>query len=138
MDPIESRYRSLTPTSAAVQQRAAQVMPGGDTRSSVFHPPYSLTIARGAGSRMWDVDGNEYVDLNNNYTALVHGHAYPPIVKAAREAMEHGSTWSGSRRPSRIPWMTSLASRANGSVAVTPRAPRRCRGRAWPCRTMPR
>jgi len=94
VDPIESRYRSLTPKSAAVQQRAARVMPGGDTRSSVFHPPYSLTIARGAGSRMWDVDGNEYIDLNNNYTALVHGHAYPPIVKAAREAMEHGSTWS--------------------------------------------
>jgi glutamate-1-semialdehyde 2,1-aminomutase len=94
MDPIESIYLSLTPKSAAVQQRAARVMPGGDTRSSVFHRPYSLTIARAAGSRMWDVDGNEYIDLNNNYTALVHGHAYPPIVKAAREAMDRGTTWS--------------------------------------------
>jgi len=35
LDPIESRYRSLTPKPAAVQQRAARVMPGGDTRSSV-------------------------------------------------------------------------------------------------------
>jgi glutamate-1-semialdehyde 2,1-aminomutase len=94
MDSIEARYRALTPRSSAMQQRAARVMPGGDTRSSVFYPPYSLTIARGAGSRMWDVDGNEYIDLNNNYTALVHGHAYPPIVKAAREAMERGTTWS--------------------------------------------
>jgi glutamate-1-semialdehyde 2,1-aminomutase len=94
VETIEETYRAKTPGSAAVQERAARVMPGGDTRTSVYHPPYSLTIVRGQGSRIWDVDGNEYIDLNNNYTGLVHGHAFPPIVEAAQKAVAEGSTWS--------------------------------------------
>ena len=80
MNSIEQLYRTRTPGSAALGERAARVMPGGDTRSVTFHRPYPLAIARGAGPFLWDVDGNRYIDLLGNYTSLVHGDAYPPIT----------------------------------------------------------
>jgi glutamate-1-semialdehyde 2,1-aminomutase len=68
-------------------------MPGGDTRSVTYHRPYPLTIARGAGPFLWDLDGNRYIDLLGNYTSLVHGNAYPPIVEAIAQASARGTAW---------------------------------------------
>src|SRR5512138_2357619 len=91
--PIAAEYVRRTPRSAALGPRAERVMPGGDTRAAGYHPPYPLTLARGEGARVWDVDGNEYWDLSCNYTSLVHGHGFPPIVDAARQAIESGTAW---------------------------------------------
>ncbi len=93
MNSIEQRYRARTPASAAIGARAARVLPGGDTRSVTYYPPYPLTIARGAGPFLWDVDGNRYVDLLGNYTSLVHGNAYPPIVEAVARVSANGTAW---------------------------------------------
>jgi glutamate-1-semialdehyde 2,1-aminomutase len=93
MNSIEQRYRARTAASAAIGARAASVMPGGDTRSVTDHRPYPLTIARGAGPFLWDVDGNRYIDLLGNYTSLVHGNAYPPIVEAIARASATGTAW---------------------------------------------
>jgi len=68
-------------------------MPGGNTRTSTHFDPYPVVLDRGAGKTVWDVDGNEYVDLLYNYTSLVHGHAYPPIVEALTAALRRGSSW---------------------------------------------
>jgi glutamate-1-semialdehyde 2,1-aminomutase len=62
--------------------RAARVMPGGSTRTVTHYDPFPLGLERGEGCRVWDVDGNSYIDLLNNYTALVHGHNHPAIVEA--------------------------------------------------------
>ncbi len=93
MDTIEDRYRKQTPTSAELAERAERVMPGGDTRTTTYHRPYALTIARGEGPFLWDVDGNRYIDLLGNYTSLVHGHAYPPIAEAIARAARESSAW---------------------------------------------
>ena len=93
MNTIEERYRALTPKSRELGTRAERVMPGGDTRSSAFHRPYPLTLARGEGPYLYDVDGNRYIDLLGNYTSLVHGNAYPPIVAAVEKAFRDGSAW---------------------------------------------
>lgn len=93
MNSIEQRYRARTPASAAIGARAARVLPGGDTRSVTYYPPYPLTIARGAGPFLWDIDGNHYVDLLGNYTSLVHGNAYPPIVEAIARVSAQGTAW---------------------------------------------
>jgi glutamate-1-semialdehyde 2,1-aminomutase len=90
---IEEKYRRLTPKSGELTERAKRVIPGGETRSAVYFPPYSLVVDRSSGARVWDVDDNEYLDLNNNYTCLVHGHAYPPVVEAAQRATSRGTTW---------------------------------------------
>jgi glutamate-1-semialdehyde 2,1-aminomutase len=93
MSKIEERYWSTTSKSAAVAKRAERVMPGGDTRSVQQYRPYSLTIVRGEGPFLFDADGNRYIDLLGNYTSLVHGNAYPPIVEAIREAAANGTAW---------------------------------------------
>jgi len=61
MKSIEQRYRARTAASAALGARAARVMPGGDTRSVTYYRPYPLTIARGQGPFLGDVDGNRYI-----------------------------------------------------------------------------
>ncbi|MBM4186168.1 MAG: aspartate aminotransferase family protein [Gemmatimonadetes bacterium] len=77
-----SRYLANSPTSKAWYERACKVMPGGDTRTGTFHLPYPLFISLGQGCRLWDVDGNEYLDFLNNFTSLVHGHAHHGIQEA--------------------------------------------------------
>jgi len=104
MNSIEERYRSLTPKSAEYAQRAERVMPGGDTRTTTYHRPYTLTLVRGEGAHLWDVDGNKYIDLIGNYTSLVHGHAYPPIRQAIEHVARDGTAW-----PARSPEQVELA-----------------------------
>ncbi len=93
MNSIEERYRAATPKSAELSKRAERAMPGGDTRTTTYHRPYPLALARGEGPYLWDVDGNKYIDLLGNYTSLVHGNAYPPIVEAVSKAIRDGTAW---------------------------------------------
>src|SRR5258708_20897839 len=93
MNEIEERYRAATAKSVELGKRAERVMPGGDTRPTTYYRPYPLTLARGEGAFVWDVDGNKYIDLIGNYTSLVHGNSYPPIVEAVTKAVRHGSAW---------------------------------------------
>jgi glutamate-1-semialdehyde 2,1-aminomutase len=81
-DELLDLYRRRTQKSAAWYERAKQVMPGGDTRTGTFHLPYPLFAERGQGCRLWDVDGNEYLDFLNNFTSLLHGHAHPSVQDA--------------------------------------------------------
>jgi glutamate-1-semialdehyde 2,1-aminomutase len=93
-DPLMEAYRARTPKSLASSERAEKVMPGGETRAGTYHAPYSVTIDHASGAHLYDIDGNEYFDLINNYTVLVHGHAYPPVVEAIREQAGKGTTWA--------------------------------------------
>ncbi len=93
MSKIEDQYRAATAKSAEMAKRSERVMPGGDTRSSAHYRPYSLTVVRGEGPYIYDADGNRYIDLLGNYTSLVHGHAYAPIVAAITQAAKTGTAW---------------------------------------------
>lgn len=115
MTRIEETFCKRTPGSAARAAAAEAVMPGGDTRAAAYHPPYPLTIERGEGPFVYDVDGNRYVDLLNNYTSLVHGHAYPPIVEAICAAAARSTAWA-ARCDAQIELAGLLASRV-ASVA---------------------
>src|SRR5689334_12578912 len=80
-------YVARTPASGALHARAREVMPGGDTRTGTFHAPYPLFIADGAGCHLTDADGHRYLDTLYNFTSLLHGHAFPPVLEAiARQA----------------------------------------------------
>src|SRR5260370_32473440 len=62
-------------------------MPRGVPSSFQDAAPQPSFIERGKGSRIWDVDGNEYVDFHNGFGVMVVGHAHPKIVDAvARQA----------------------------------------------------
>jgi glutamate-1-semialdehyde 2,1-aminomutase len=53
-------------------------------------PPF---IARGQGSRMWDVDGNEYIDYVLSWGPLILGHAFPPVIDALRQVLDIGTSF---------------------------------------------
>ena len=96
---IESAFRSRTPESGRLIEGAAHVMPGGVTRGFGFHLPYPVLMDRGEGCYLWDVDGNRYVDLINNGLALIHGHAFKPVVDVLTERLPKAWAWLGSSVP---------------------------------------
>jgi glutamate-1-semialdehyde 2,1-aminomutase len=97
-NPIEERYRRETPASAALMREAAASMPGGNTRTTSFHPPYPVVIERGEGPWLWDVDRRRYVDLFCIGLSLIHGNNYPPARDAIQTTMQRGTAWAGTSR----------------------------------------
>jgi glutamate-1-semialdehyde 2,1-aminomutase len=86
----EEQYRARNPQSFARHREACAVMPGGNTRSAIHVDPFPLTIVRGEGSRLWDLDGHEYVDFLSEFTAGIYGHSHPVIRYAIEAALDHG------------------------------------------------
>jgi glutamate-1-semialdehyde 2,1-aminomutase len=84
------RYAARRPVGAAMHAQAATVMPGGNTRTVLYHGPFPLRIARGSDRRVVDVDGIEYVDLLGEYTAGLYGHSNPVIRAAIQRALDDG------------------------------------------------
>lgn len=89
--------------SEALRHRAHALIPGGahtyakgDDQYPVLAPGF---ITRGAGCHVWDVDGNEFVEYGMGLRAVTLGHAYPPVISAARAAMEAGLNFT---RPSPV------------------------------------
>ncbi len=73
--------------------RGYPVLPGFVGRSTFAVGRPTPVVVRGAGPRVWDADGNELIDLNANFTTLVHGHAHPEIVAAAERAGRNGASF---------------------------------------------
>ena len=77
-------------------QEAQRYLPGGvDSPVRAFRavggtPPF---IARGAGSKIYDVDGNEFIDFVCSWGPLILGHAHPRIVEALKRAVERGTSF---------------------------------------------
>src|SRR5216683_672433 len=86
----EELYRRKNPKSLAQHRAACEAMPGGNTRSAIHVDPFPLTMARGEGARLWDLDGHEYVDFLSEFTAGIYGHSHPAIRQAITAALEGG------------------------------------------------
>lgn len=80
--------------SAELFERAKRVMPGGNTRTTVFRSPHPAYARSGRGCRVTDVDGVERIDFINNYTSLIHGHAHPRIVEAVTKQLQEGTAFA--------------------------------------------
>lgn len=79
--------------SATLYERAKLVMPGGNTRTTVYMEPHPIYAERGDGCRMWDVDGNVYYDCINNFTSMIHGYSYPAVDAAVAAQLPLGSAF---------------------------------------------
>jgi glutamate-1-semialdehyde 2,1-aminomutase len=97
---IVQRYLSRTRTSAARNEEATRTMPGGDTRSTAWFAPYPPFVEYGQGASFTDVDGNSYIELLNNYTSLIHGHAHPAVVEAIQQQVARGSAFAAPHEAS--------------------------------------
>jgi glutamate-1-semialdehyde 2,1-aminomutase len=91
---LVAQYLARTPRSAAAFERATRSLPGGSTRTTIYSAPYPPFMARGAGIRTWDLDGNEYRDFLGNYTSLILGHAHPDVVAAVEAQVRRGSAFA--------------------------------------------
>lgn len=100
---IEEAYRAKTPGSAQLAHRARQLLPSGLTHDSRHLQPHPIFVARAAGSRKWDVDGNEYVDYSGGHGALLLGHNHPVVVAAVQRQLERG-THFGACHELEIEW----------------------------------
>jgi len=80
-------------------QRAQQSLIEGvnsPSRGAAVYTPGPVVLERGSGSRVWDLDGNEYVDFMMSFGALIQGHAHPTIVEVVTKTMSEGSHFAAA------------------------------------------
>ena len=113
--------------SARLFARASRVIPGSTSRLTIKTSPYHLFLSSAQGAKVVDVDGNELLDFNNNYTSLIHGHAHPVINQAVQKQLSLGTAYSFSNEAEielaellceRIPSMDRIRFVNSGSEAV--------------------
>jgi len=101
-----------TDASAALHERASRVSPGGVQGEGRGARPYPLFMTQAQGSRIRDVDGNEFVDFHSSFGAVLLGHNDARVNTAARRAMdEHGVSFSAAN-----PLEVELAERLVGMI----------------------
>ena len=79
------------PESARLAGAATSALAGGVVSSWQISRPQPVWLSHGAGSKLYDVDGNEYVDLHGGYGVSLAGHGHPAIVDAVRAQVERGT-----------------------------------------------
>jgi glutamate-1-semialdehyde 2,1-aminomutase len=106
----QEQFRNNTGASAKTFERAVKVMPNGVPSSFQENDPWPIYIVRGSGSRVWDVDGNEYTDFHNGFGVMAIGHANPTVGAAVKARIDEG---------------THFAAPTDGSIAVAEELTRR-------------
>lgn len=89
------RFTEANPESLRLHREASRHMPGGNTRTVLFHSPFPLRFVHAEGSRLRDADGHQYVDFLSEYTAGVFGHSHPVVRRAVEEALAFGLNLGG-------------------------------------------
>ncbi|HEX6749725.1 MAG TPA: glutamate-1-semialdehyde 2,1-aminomutase [Longimicrobium sp.] len=84
------------PKSSALFRRAVEVTPGGVNSPvrafrSVGGEPFF--VSRAEGARIWDADGNEYIDYVLSWGPMILGHAHPAVVRAVCDAAQRGTSY---------------------------------------------
>ncbi len=91
----ERRYRERTPRSRELLEKVRELIPSGHSGGMWYQLPYPTLLERGKGSRVWDVDGNEYHDFRIGDWVLIHGHCNDvirdAIVAQLDKAVQFGS-----------------------------------------------
>ncbi|MCU0281701.1 MAG: aspartate aminotransferase family protein [Acidimicrobiia bacterium] len=88
---LEESLRKKTARSGRFVAEAKEVLPGGVASSFQDVPPHPVFITGGKGSRVWDLDGNEYSDYHNGFGVMAMGHAHPVIAAAIAEVAGRGT-----------------------------------------------
>jgi glutamate-1-semialdehyde 2,1-aminomutase len=87
----EAAFVSSKPRSRALSEEAKAALAGGVASNWQAAKPMPVWIDRGHGSRIWDVDGAEYVDMHGGFGAMMVGHAHPAVVRAVSARIARGS-----------------------------------------------
>jgi glutamate-1-semialdehyde 2,1-aminomutase len=87
----EEIFSRRQPESRQLAGRAAHALAGGVTSSWQITRPQPVWLSHGSGSKIYDADGTEYVDLHGGYGAALAGHGHPAIVEAVRHQVALGT-----------------------------------------------
>ncbi len=87
----EALFNERHPKSRQMTERARRSLAGGVASSWQATDPHPIYVAEGHGSKVVDLDGNEYVDFHNGYGAMAVGHAHPRIVEAVSGRVRRGT-----------------------------------------------
>jgi glutamate-1-semialdehyde 2,1-aminomutase len=90
----EAAYRSRTPRSAQLHERAKAALPLGVASSFQAYDPYPLFMTNARGSRIWDADGNEYIDFDMAFGVLAAGHSHPAVAEALAYRAANGTCYT--------------------------------------------
>jgi glutamate-1-semialdehyde 2,1-aminomutase len=86
-------YSERTRASQVATDRARKVLPAGVPSSFQAYDPHPIVVRHASGSRMFDVDGNEYVDYDMGFGALFAGHMHPAVRRAVEAQLDHGTLY---------------------------------------------
>jgi len=88
-----ARLVSQFSRSFALYEEAKKHLPAGASSNiRVYaHDPFPILCEKGKGSRVWDVDDNEYVDLLSSYGAIILGHSHPAVLQAINRQLQNGT-----------------------------------------------
>ena len=92
------RYMEMTPKSREAWEEAKRYMPGGDSRNSIFWPPYPIFVDEASGAHVVDADGTDRLDFIGTMTTLILGHGPEPVVEAVRGQLEQGLVYNAPNR----------------------------------------
>jgi len=84
-------YGKRTPRSREAHRRAVERLPLGVASNYRAYEPYPIFVRDGDGGRLHDIDGNEYVDFNLCFGALMAGHRHPAVIRAVQEKLSTGT-----------------------------------------------
>ncbi len=90
----EADYRRRTPRSAELHARARKSLPLGVASSFQTYDPYPLFMTDARGSRIWDVDGNEYIDFDMAFGVLAAGHSHPLLAEELGRRVANGTCYT--------------------------------------------
>ena len=87
----EQVFLRRQPRSTELIAQAGEHLAGGATSNWQIAEPQAVWMSHGKGSKVYDVDGNEYVDMHGGYGASIAGHAHPAIVEAVSDRVRRGT-----------------------------------------------
>ncbi|WP_031407748.1 aspartate aminotransferase family protein [Geobacillus vulcani] len=97
MSESENLLSHSTPKSAEYFRKACEWIPGGVTANIKYFAPHPIAMKKGKGSKLYDLDGNEYIDYLLSYGALILGHGHPEVLRAVESQIkESGTTTFGT------------------------------------------
>ncbi|MBS7699845.1 MULTISPECIES: aspartate aminotransferase family protein [unclassified Chelatococcus] len=87
-------HNSVGSASREAFRRAQRVFIDGTTRITIERDPIPRYMDKGEGAYLVDVDGRRFLDLNGNFTTLIHGHRFLPVIEAVTRQLHSGSCFA--------------------------------------------
>lgn len=107
-----ARLDDRTRGSGQMYARARRALANGVPSAYQARDPWPIYLSHGSGPRVWDIDGNEYLDFHNGFGSMVQGHAHPAITRAVEQRIKLGGHFAAPTED--VVWVAEELSRRFG------------------------